>query len=316
MKKRVLLDVDTGHDDAVAIMLACASDSLDVCGITTVAGNQTVDKTLENTLRVLTLIGEERVPVARGFHKPLVRDLVTAHEIHGESGLDGATLPSPRIVPLQIHAVNFIIDVVRSAAGNITIIPTGPLTNIAVALLMAPDIAEKIARIVLMGGSICGGNRTPVAEFNIFVDPEAAAIVFGAGVPITMVGLDVTMKAVFDDHDIMQLSRMKGPVSGPLAALLTFFAERHEKLRGIRAAVLHDALAVAGVIKEDLLVTKSYPVRVETKGELTRGMTVVDRRRGVIEQAGDVEVAVDADIPCFKSMVMEAIARLDARMAG
>ena len=307
--KKIILDCDPGHDDAIAIMLACASSELEVLGITTVAGNQTGEKTFINALKILTLIGKN-LPVARGFDKPLFQELVTAPEIHGETGLDGADLPAPSIKACDVHAVNFIIETLLSADEPVYLIPTGPLTNIAGALLLSPGIKEKIKKIVLMGGGALESNITPAAEFNIYVDPEAAKIVFESGVPITMVGLDATNKALFSLEDIEALSRMGGKVSTIAARLLTFYARQLEKFSGVRGAHLHDPLAVAAVIGPAVVDTKFLHVDIETRGEFTRGATVVDLY-GVTGKKPNAEVALGLDLPKFKKLVFDAIKRLD-----
>lgn len=310
--KKVILDCDPGHDDAIAIMLACASEELEVLGITTVAGNQTGEKTLKNALKILTLIKED-LPVAGGFDKPLLRELVTAPEIHGETGLDGAELPDPEVKPLKLHAVEFIIKTLIDAKDQIYLIATGPLTNIAVALMLMPKEAKtKIKRIVLMGGGVHDSNVTPAAEFNIYVDPEAAKIVFASGVPITMVGLDVTNKAVFTDEDIAALAKMGGRVSKVTAQLLRYYSEKVKKAVRVDGAPLHDPLAVAGVIAPDILETTLVHVDIETQGELTRGATVVDLR-GVTSKKPNAEVALGLEVEKFKELVFEAIKKLDQR---
>jgi pyrimidine-specific ribonucleoside hydrolase len=306
MREEIILDVDTGHDDAVAICLACAANEVKVLGITTVAGNSTVDNTTDNTLKVLTLLKETNVPVARGCHKPLIRPLVTAENIHGKSGLDGAELPSPQITPIKMHAVNFLIDTLRTHDNPITIVATAPLTNIALMFALAPDIALKIKRIVLMGGAICGGNRSACAEFNIYVDPEAAKIVFESGVPITMVGLDVTEKTVLMEEEIRKLFQ-----SETFQNLMLFYAQRRAMARGLAGAVFHDAVAVASVIDPDLLRTEALPVAVEIGGSVTRGMTVVDRRAKRAELIGNIiDVAVDIDVSRFKEILSHYIKTL------
>ncbi|MEM1540525.1 MAG: nucleoside hydrolase [Candidatus Bathyarchaeia archaeon] len=309
-RELVLLDVDTGHDDAMAICLAVASERLTVLGITTVAGNQTVDKTTVNTLKVLTLIGKENIPVAMGCHRPLVRELVTGAEIHGETGLDGADLPSPKSQVVGVHGVEFIIKMVRESPNPVTLIPTAPLTNVAIALLLAPDIVPKIKRIVLMGGAINGGNRTAAAEFNIYVDPEAAHIVFTSGVPITMVGLDVTEKTAFSLQEIEAMTASNSVTAKTFRGLLSFYARQREKRRGLSGAALHDAVAVAAVINPAVLRVERLPVSVEVKGELTRGMTVVDRRKGINRTLANVDVAVDVDVELFKHMMRQHLAEL------
>jgi inosine-uridine nucleoside N-ribohydrolase len=189
--KKILLDCDPGHDDMMAIMLASVDSNIEVLGLTTVAGNQTGDKTFINARSILTLLGREDIPLARGADKPLTRELVVAPEIHGKSGLDGARLPEPLAPYLDCHAADFIIDTLKASNEKVTLVPTGPLTNVALALIKAPEIREKISDIVLMGGGVYDSNITPAAEFNIYVDPEAARIVFQSGVPLTMIGLDV-----------------------------------------------------------------------------------------------------------------------------
>ncbi len=308
--KKVILDCDPGHDDALAIVLACAAEEIELLGITTVAGNQTVDKTTRNALRVLTLIGME-VPVARGAERPLIRELITAPEVHGESGLDGAELPEPAFGPREEHAVEFIVRAIRGSSAPVTLIPTGPLTNVALALRLAPDIARRIERIVLMGGAARESNVTPAAEFNIYVDPEAAHIVFTSGIPITMVGLDVTNRALFTPEEIAQLAR-GGPVRRTFAGLLEFYAAANERLLGIRGAPLHDPLAVAAVIDPGVLATEPLHVEVELCGVQTRGATVVDVYR-VTRRPPNAEVALALDLARFKELMWRALERADRR---
>lgn len=307
--KKVILDCDPGHDDAVAIMLACASQELEVLGITTVAGNQTGDKTFANALKVLTLI-EKELPVAKGFDKPLFRELETASEIHGETGLDGADLPLPLVKPHKAHAVNFIVETLLGANEPVYLVPTGPLTNIAAALLLAPRIREKIKRIVLMGGGVLESNKTPAAEFNLYLDPEAAKVVFESGIPLTMVGLDATNKALFSLEDIAALARLGGRVSVVVAQLLTFYAKQVGKIFGVKGAQLHDPLAVAAVIEPTILDTKLLAVDIETKGEFTRGATVADLY-GVTGKKPNAEVAFGLNLSKFKGLIFDAIKRLD-----
>ena len=308
--KKVLMDCDPGHDDMVAIMLAAASSKIDLLGITTVAGNQTGEKTFNNTLRILTLLNRKDIPVARGFDKPIVRELTTAPEIHGVSGLDGADLPEPRVKPLKIHAADFIIKTLRKSKDSIYLVPTGPLTNVAAALLKAPDIKEKIERIVLMGGAVFDSNITPAAEFNIYVDPEAAKIVFESGVPITMVGLDVTDKAIFNFDDIEKLRRFNGKVSRVVAPLLKFFGNANKEIYGFNGAPLHDALAVSVLINPDVVKTRFLHVDIETKGEFTRGETVTDVYE-ITGKAPNANVALQLNLPLFKDIVFSHLKQLD-----
>ncbi|MCF6334461.1 MAG: nucleoside hydrolase [Spirochaetales bacterium] len=309
----IIIDCDPGHDDMMAIMLAAASDEIDLLGVTTVAGNQTGDKTFENALRVLTLINEE-IPVARGADKPLLRELVTAPEFHGQSGLDGAELPEPGIKSLDIDAVDFIINMLEESLEKIVLVPTGPLTNIAMVLLKKPEIKQKIERIVLMGGGMHDSNVTPAAEFNIYVDPEAAKIVFDSGVPVTMVGLDVTNKALMSFEEIDGIIADKGVISSKVGPLLKFFANANKKIFGINGAPIHDALAVAAVIDPTVVGTKFLNVVVDTSSELSRGATLVDIY-GATERKPNVDVALKVDTPKFVGFMLDSIKKLDRKFA-
>ncbi len=308
--KKVLIDCDPGHDDMIALMLACASDKLEVLGVTTVAGNQEGEKTFNNALKILTLIDRKDVPVARGFDKPILRELVTAPEIHGVSGLDGADLPIPEVRPSNLHAVDFIINALLESDEKLYLIPTGPLTNIGVALLREPRIKKKIERIVLMGGAAFDSNITPAAEFNIYVDPEAAKIVFESGLPLTMVGLDVTNKAIFSFKDIDRLEKFNGKVSKVVAPLLRFFAKANHEFFGFKGAPLHDPLAVSYIIDNTILDTKFLHVDIETYGQFTRGQTVVDIY-GVTKKVLNAEVALGLDVGKFRDFIFRAIKILD-----
>jgi len=308
--KRILIDCDPGHDDMMAIMLASSSDDLELLGITTVAGNQTGEKTYQNALKTLTLIGRTDVPVARGADKPLFRDLTVAPEIHGVSGLDGADLPEPRVQGVEQHAVDFLVQTVMESGTPLILVPTGPLTNVALAMLKDPRITTKLERIVLMGGAVFDSNITPAAEFNIYVDPEAAKVVFGSGVPITMVGLDVTNKALFGFDDIEELSRLNGKVSRVVAPLLKFFAQANKDIFGFDGAPLHDALAIAHLIKPEVIKTRNMNVEIETEGDLTRGRTVADVY-GVTGRSANTAVAMEVDNSLFKEMLFQAIKVLD-----
>ena len=310
--KRILIDCDPGHDDMVAIMLASASPEIELLGVTTVAGNQTGAKTYLNALKTLTLIGETDVPVARGADKPLFRELTVAPEIHGVSGLDGADLPEPGFEGVEQHAVDFLIRTIMESGTSLTLVPTGPLTNVALAMLKDPRITTKLERIVLMGGAVFDSNITPAAEFNIYVDPEAAKVVFGSGVPITMVGLDVTNKALFGFEDIERLAAMKGKVSRVVAPLLKFFAQANKDVFGFEGAPLHDALAVAHLISPEVIKTRKLNVEIETDGELTRGRTVADVY-GIAGKTANTEVALEVDNDLFKEILIRAIKTLDSR---
>jgi len=310
--KPILIDCDPGHDDMVAIMVAVASPELELVGVTTVAGNQTGAKTYLNALKTLTLIGETGIPVARGADKPLFRDLTVAPEIHGVSGLDGADLPEPGFQGVEQHAVDFLIQTIMESSRPLILVPTGPLTNVALAMLKDPRITTKLERIVLMGGAVFDSNITPAAEFNIYVDPEAAKVVFGSGVPLTMVGLDVTNKALFGFDDIERLAAMQGKVSRVVAPLLKFFAQANRDIFGFDGAPLHDALAVAHLIKPEVIKTRRLNVEIETDGELTRGRTVADVY-GITGKTANTEVALEVDNDLFKEILIQAIKTLDSR---
>ena len=299
---KVLLDCDPGHDDAIALLLALASPEVELLGVTTVAGNQTLDKTTANAIRVLELAGRAEVPVAAGAERPLVRERSVAANVHGETGLDGPDLPPPQGAPVEAHAVDFLAERV---AGT-TLVATGPLTNVALLLARHPD--EKPERLVLMGGSIAEGNVTPAAEFNIWADPEAATRVFASGLDVTMVGLDVTHRALVTTAHKEQL-RAAGRVGRFVAELLDFYGVFHRKVYGFDGSPVHDAVAVAQVIRPDLLELERLNVRVDCESELCRGRTVVDvwRRTGLEPNAN---VAVGIDSQAFLDLLLERLAKL------
>ncbi|AVQ86863.1 pyrimidine-specific ribonucleoside hydrolase RihA [Plesiomonas shigelloides] len=276
----IIIDCDPGHDDAIALILALASPKLNVLAVTTSAGNQTPDKTLRNALRILTLLGRHDIPVAGGAPKPLLRELIIADNVHGESGLDGPALPEPGFAPQALTAVELMAKTLRTSADPVTLVPTGPLTNIALLLSAHPELKAKIARIVLMGGSAGLGNWTPAAEFNIYVDPEAAEMVFSAGVPITMCGLDVTHAAQVMDEDIERIRAITNPIARTVAELLDFFMIYHRDPKwGFVGAPLHDPCTIAWLLRPELFTGIECHVSVETQGQYTVGMTVVDRYR-------------------------------------
>ncbi|MGL4679638.1 MAG: pyrimidine-specific ribonucleoside hydrolase RihA [Plesiomonas shigelloides] len=276
----IIIDCDPGHDDAIALILALASTKLNVLAVTTSAGNQTPDKTLRNALRILTLLGRHDIPVAGGAPKPLLHKLIIADNVHGESGLDGPALPEPGFAPQALTAVELMAKTLRASTEPVTLVPTGPLTNIALLLSAHPELKAKIARIVLMGGSAGPGNWTPAAEFNIYVDPEAAEMVFSAGVPITMCGLDVTHAAQVMDEDIERIRAITNPIARTVAELLDFFMIYHRDPKwGFVGAPLHDPCTIAWLLRPELFTGIECHVSVETQGQYTVGMTVVDRYR-------------------------------------
>ncbi|MBQ4681172.1 pyrimidine-specific ribonucleoside hydrolase RihA [Aeromonas dhakensis] len=274
----VILDCDPGHDDAIALILALASPELKVLAVTTSAGNQTPDKTLNNALRILTLLGRDDIPVAAGAPKPLARELIIADNVHGESGLDGPKLPDPAFAPVAMTALELMAKCLRESPEPVTLVPTGPLTNIALLLAAHPELKSKIARIVLMGGAAGAGNWTPAAEFNIYVDPEAADMVFKSGIPITMCGLDVTHEAQVMDEDIERVRAITNPVAQCVAGLLDFFMIYHRDPKwGFAGAPLHDPCTIAWLLAPALFHGVECRVDIETGGTHTSGMTVVDR---------------------------------------
>ena len=271
-------------------------------------GNAPLAETTRNTLRVLALLGRQDVPVAAGLAAPLERPLEVGAEVHGSSGLDGADLPEPASAALPEGALEFLRATLEAAPAPVTLIPTGPLTNIAALLLAHPHLAPKIAHVCLMGGAMREGNWTPAAEFNIWVDPEAARIVFRSGLPITMVGLDVTHQALFGSADVERLLALGTPVAKVFADLLGFFARFHRERYGWDGSPIHDAVAVAHIAVPGLVRTERFHVDVETTGEITRGRTVVDSR-GVPGPAKNVDVALGIDRARFVDLLVEAVAQ-------
>jgi pyrimidine-specific ribonucleoside hydrolase len=309
VRTQVVIDCDPGHDDALAIALALARPELEVLGITTVGGNAPLAATTRNALRVLALLGRPDVPVAAGAVQPLVRPLETAPQVHGVSGLDGADLPEPASAPRPEGALEFLRATLAAAPAPVTLIPTGPLTNIGLLLRTYPSVADKIARISLMGGAMRAGNWTPAAEFNIWVDPEAARIVFRSGLPITMAGLEVTHKALFGWPEIARLDALGTRVGTVFADLLRFFVKFHIERYGTADTPIHDAVAVAAVATPGLVGTRRYHVDVETTGELTRGRTVVDDRGQTLTGLEpNVDVALDIDRAAFADLLIDAVA--------
>jgi inosine-uridine nucleoside N-ribohydrolase len=304
----IIVDCDPGHDDAVALLLALASDEVQLLGVTTVAGNQTLQKTTANAIRVLDHAGRDDVPVAAGASRPLMRDLQVAADVHGESGLDGADLPGPTRKPESMHAIDLIADTLSSSPTPVTLVATGPLTNIALFLARYPEMTDRLDRIVFMGGAIGEGNITPAAEFNVWVDPEAARRVFSSGVDLTMVGLDVTTKALITPGDLEKLAAA-GEAARLVADLYRFALPVYAKRYGWQGAPVHDALALAHVIDGSLLDTVHRGVRVDTGAELARGRTNVDRWQRM-NWTPSCHVAIDVDARRFVTLLTERISRL------
>jgi inosine-uridine nucleoside N-ribohydrolase len=308
MTTPIILDCDPGHDDAIAIMLAVASPELELVGITTVSGNQTLPKTTTNALRVLELVGRSDIPVYAGAEGPLVREQHVAADVHGESGLDGPDLPQPTTAAKEQHAVDFLADQIRAHQGKLTLIPTGPLTNVALLLALHPDARPE--KVVLMGGSIGEGNTTPAAEFNIWADPEAARRVFESGLDITMIGLDVTHRALITDAHRDHL-RSTGKVGRVAAELLDFYGAFHKhRYPDLDGSPLHDPVCVAHVLRPGLVETREARIDVDCGWEQGRGRTNVDWRGRKTSGPRNAQVGVDIDGDAFAELVIERVASL------
>jgi inosine-uridine nucleoside N-ribohydrolase len=307
MPRKVILDCDPGLDDAVAILLALASPQLDLLAITTVAGNVGLDRTTLNARRVCSAAGRA-APVVAGCDRPLLRELVEAGEIHGASGLGDLEWPEPAVPVQPGHAADLIAGRVMADPGEVTLVATGPLTNLALALRREPGIAKAVREVELMGGSFTRGNQTPAAEFNIYVDPEAASVVFEAGWPLTMVGLDLTHQAAVTPPVIDRIAAVGSPLAGVVVQMLRFLGRTTGAADG---PPLHDPCAVARVIDPALVGSRDAFVAVETRGRWTRGMTVVDFA-GRLGHPPNAAVATTLDLPAFWDLLVDALARLAA----
>ena len=301
----IVIDCDPGHDDAMAILLALASPEVELRGVTTVAGNQTVEKTTRNALVVLEVAGRADVPVARGAAAPLKRPLRTAAHVHGETGLDGPELPEPSAQPVAAEAADFLAELIEP---GVVLVPTGPLTNVALMLERHPDVRDRLERIVWMGGAIAEGNITPAAEFNAFVDPEAAAAVFASGIPVTLIGLDITHKALFTREHAERL-RGAGRVGRFVAELSDFFQLFHERSYRFDGSPIHDAMAVGHVIDPTLVTTRAANVEIELASQYCDGRTVVDLR-DVTGRERNAEAGVDVDAPRFLELLCSRLESL------
>ncbi len=307
MATPVVLDCDPGVDDAAGILLACASPALNVRAITTVGGNTGIAQTTRNALDLLAFAGIEGIPVAQGAGRAMLHPFGSGAGIHGAAGFGGVALPQSSGTVVALSAVDLIAQTVRDSAEPVTLIPTGPLTNIALFLLQYPDLHSRIAHICLMGGAAYEGNVTPSAEANIFNDPEAARIVFDAGVPVTMIGLHLTMRARFTPAHVTRLRDTGKKVATAFAQMLEFRMRAYGDTYGYAGAPLHDPLAVAQIVRPGIVTTQQYAVEIETVGTWTRGRTVVDLL-GVTGRTPHVAVGMDADIPAFTEMLLNAIA--------
>jgi purine nucleosidase len=310
MPRKILLDCDPGHDDAVALLLAWGSPEIDLVAVTTVAGNQTLEKVTRNALAVAAVAGITGVPFAAGCDRPLVRPAETAAEIHGVSGMDGPVLPPATTVLDSRHAVDLIIDTVMAAEpGEITLVPTGALTNIALAVRKEPRIVERVREVVLMGGGYHVGNWSAVAEFNIVIDPEAAHIVFSEPWEVTMVGLDLTHQALATPAVERAIAAIGTGPARFMGELMDFFRESYRDAQGFDSPPVHDPCAVAYVIDPTVMTTRRTPLSVELTGTHTLGMTVADFRSPHGEDV-HTKVAVDLDVDRFWALVLDALERI------
>jgi len=310
----IILDGDPGHDDAIAWVLAFARPELEVLGVTTVSGNAPIQRTTRNMLQIITLLGVRDTPLAQGSERPICGEVLTAASVHGDSGLDGPRLPNPEVELCGLGGVELMVRLLRESTRPVTIVPTGPLTNIAGLLLSHPELKAKIAGISLMGGGLLMGNWTPAAEFNILADPEAAAIVFESGVPITMAGLDVTEKAYITPDEFRRIRAVGGKVATIVADWLEYFYQFHKKL-GYPGAPLHDAVAVAALVKPEILTIREVYVQVETQGEYCRGATVADflGREG---KPPNARAIMDIDRAAFVDLIVWAVNQYQERREG
>ena len=307
----LIIDTDPGQDDAVAILLALASPEINLLGITTVAGNVPLALTQENARKICDLAGRTDMQVFAGLDRPLVRPLVTAEHVHGRTGLDGPVLPDPETPLQEQHAVDYIIDTLRrEPAGSVTLAPIGPLSNIAMAMQRAPDIIPRIRQIILMGGAYFEvGNITPAAEFNIYVDPHAAQIVFASGVPVTMMPLDVTHKALTRTDRVAALRAIGNRTGVAVAEMLEFFERFDEAKYGSDGGPLHDPCTIAWMIAPDIFNGRPCNVEIETASPLTMGMTVVDWWQ-VSSRPHNALVIGDLDADRFFALITERLATL------
>jgi purine nucleosidase len=305
----VIIDCDPGHDDALALLLAAGEPRLRLLGVTTVAGNQTLDKTTRNAQKILALAGASDIPVAAGCDRPLVSELTVADDIHGASGLDGPDLDVPVAETAGVHAVQLMRQLIEDCAEPVTLIAIGPLTNVALLLRTHPGITSRLRRIVFMGGSTDRGNTTPYGEFNVVTDPEAADVVLRSALPLTMIGLNVTHRALATAEIIAEFHDLGTNLGDICAELMTFFASTYRRNFGFAHPPVHDPVAVAAVLEPAIVQTVAAPVVVELAGTYTRGATAVDlhRRTGLTVNA---DVALGLDVDAFWRLLMSAVRRL------
>lgn len=304
MAEKIILDVDTGHDDMVAIVMASGLEEIELMGLVAVAGNQILEKTLANTLKVCELIGQQ-APVYAGMDRPLVRPKVIGGDIHGESGLDGPVFPTLVKKPQALHGVHFIIETVLANPHEITLVPTGPLTDIAMAIRLEPRLPSLVKRIVLMGGSMGRGNRTAHAEFNIFADPEAAAIVFGSGAPIVMMGLDVTLQVVLDENRSATYGKLTTRTAAMFNASMAHYIQACRR-HGSEFPAMHDPCCIAYIADPSIFTTEFHDIEIELHDREKYGKTYAGTTNG----SGTVQVGIGADADRFWKLLDRAFTRL------
>ena len=312
MTTKIILDCDPGHDDAVAILLAAGNPNIELLGVTTVGGNHTLEKVTRNAAQVLTVAKLTDVPLYAGATRPILREVETAEGIHGDTGMEihGFALPGPALSVQETHGVQFIIDTIMSEpAGTVTLVPTGPLTNIALAARLEPRIVERVKEVVLMGGAYGTGNWTPSAEFNIIVDPEAAHIVFNEKWPVVMVGLDLTHQALATKEVEEQFAALGTNVGDFVVGLFGAFRKNYQDAQGFDDPPVHDPCCVAYLIDPTVVETVKVPVDVETQGLLTTGRTVADFRSPAPADC-HTSVATKLDAERFWAMVLDAVKAL------
>ena len=308
--KKIILDCDPGHDDAIALLLAHGNPNIELLAVTTVVGNQTLEKVTRNALSVARIANITNVPFAAGAVRPLIRNVEIAPDIHGDSGLDGPVLPEPAIQLDKRHAIDLIIDTIMShPPKTVTLVPTGGLTNIAMAVRKEPKIVERVKEVVLMGGGYHVGNWSAVAEFNIKIDPEAAHIVFNEKWPVTMVGLDLTHQALATPEVIEKISAIKTKPAKFVLEMLEFFGKMYKQAQGFTYPPVHDPCAVAYVINPELIKTKRVPVDIELTGTLTLGMTVADFRFPP-DDSCHTQVATELDHTGFWDLIVDSLERI------
>ncbi|UOQ92881.1 nucleoside hydrolase [Halobacillus shinanisalinarum] len=303
--RKIIMDCDPGHDDAIAMILAAVQPDLEILGITTVSGNAEIEKTTMNALKVCDLVSLTDVVVSKGASEPLVRIRETAPGIHGDSGLDGPEMPEPSRSWSKEHGSDTIIRLLKESDEPVTILPTGPLTNIALALTKAPEIKDNIEEIVLMGGGTFG-NWTPTAEFNIWADPEAAKKVFDSGIPTVVMGLDITHQAQATEEVIDQVNKIDNHVAKIVGELLAFFRSTYKEMFDFDGAPVHDVLTVAYCVAPELFETKDVNIAVETKGEFTAGTTLIDLH-GVTGRKVNAKFGIGLDVEGFWKLMMKAL---------